>query len=131
MINPALRPHTRPFNKTLVELLHPFYYGCIEHQVEIEVPKKFRFDGFSAPRGTWNIIGSPFLPRNIGPGLVHDYLYRTGCDKHGNKVSRKTADLILDHCLMLNGVPKWRRFLVHKGLRAGGWVAWRKHRSKD
>lgn len=96
------------------------------------VPVGARTDGGSVPRLVWWLY--PPFGDNASPAYVlHDYLYQraeafTGTDP-GHKLSRAEADgLLLDALEALDYRTSARR-TIHAAVRAGGALAWRKHRT--
>jgi len=95
------------------------------NKFNIVIYKDFRFDGVSIPRIAWATTGTPFSPRHILPGVVHDHLYKSGL------TGRKRADKIYRYLLMMCGVNLYQRNKQYGALRLLGWRAWRKHRKAD
>ena len=67
--------------------------------------------------------------------VVHDWLYTNGglwptsqLAQSGAHVTRKQADDVLYEAIVCTGEPRWKAWLIWLGVRAGGWVAWNKHR---
>ncbi len=50
--------------------------------------------------------------------VLHDYLYQT------HQVSRAMADLIFKEAMIVAGTPYWKAYLMHRGVRIGGWLSW-------
>ncbi|RLA60690.1 MAG: hypothetical protein DRQ89_12460 [Epsilonproteobacteria bacterium] len=68
----------------------------------------------------------PFIPKTIlgkAPWL-HDYLYRT----QPEGVTRKRADQLFKEGALDEGMPHWKSHIMYRGLRLGGWMAWRKNK---
>jgi len=130
MIYPHLRPIIVPTDNGLYKLYSDFEYTCPKYNVSVYVEAPFIFDGASIPKPLWSIIGSPFLPRYIGPALVHDNLYRYARDKYGKIVNRRLSDKVFAHALKLNEVRRKKRFILYYGLRNLGMFSWRKHRRR-
>ncbi len=66
-------------------------------------------------------------------GVIHDAAYQTGTDCEGRKINRSEADmvwrLVAQHGdYSANAFQAW---LGWTGLRAGGWLTWRKYRKTD
>lgn len=92
----------------------------------IVIPKGFVTDLDSVPR-------LPFAHmllkgRTVTAAIVHDYAYKTGWagDK---KVSRKAADQLFLRLMQDEGVSWFSRSLIYFGVRAGGFLSWRKRRA--
>jgi len=86
--------------------------------------------GVHIPAGTWTDFGSvpwlgrwlvPKMGRALGAYLGHDHLYQT------QETTRQYADRLMLEVMRWYGVPWWRRLLAYAGVRAGGWVAWRRN----
>lgn len=107
-------------------------------RVRLASPLRFRDDRgriWHVPRGTVTDLAS--VPR-IVPGLVrvllpsklesalaailHDWLYATA------SVSRREADRLFWLALRVAGEGRVGSWLMWAGVRAGGWLAWRRHR---
>lgn len=90
---------------------------------EVTVDRGFTYDLASIPRALRWLVA----PHEIGLAapLVHDYLYR-----HGG-VTRLEADRALLRLMIEDRVPPARRWMVYRGVRAGGWWAWRRARRAD
>jgi hypothetical protein len=131
LINRNLKPVVEPHGKGSYRLVSDFTYQCPRFLTRVVIKAGFVFDGASIPRLFWSTTGSPFLPEYIGPGLVHDNLYRAGKESNGARISRKTADYVFGHALELNAVGWYTRYKLYQGVRLGGWKAWNKHRKKD
>jgi len=88
----------------------------------LTVPADFVTDLASVPRGLWNL----FPPWDeYGPAaILHDWLYSKG------ERPRKAVDGIFLAAMKELGVSWWRRWAVYLGVRAGGWLAWKKHRAR-
>ena len=88
----------------------------------VTVPKGFVTDFASIPRVVRSFI--PQLGRYSWAAVVHDYLYSEGDGK------RKDADLLFLALMASSGVPWWKRRLIYRAVRLGGWVAWRRNRKR-
>ena len=129
-INRDLKPATRPFGEGQVITTERFRYQCSSSLYLVDLPEGFVFDGASIPRAFWSTTGSPFMPKYIGAGLVHDALYRYAMDATGKPITRKLADQIFVWALKRNGVGSYQRWKIYNALRAFGGAAWKKHRKK-
>lgn len=58
-------------------------------------------------------------------GVVHDWLYRTGF------LTRRYADQIFYDLIIREGYSAFKAWLMWSGVRAGGWVTWRKYRKGE
>lgn len=87
-----------------------------------DVPAGFRTDGASIPRLLWPIVGSPFAPEVMPAAVRHDFDYRFGA------TSRDVADRWFRRTAISEGVAPWRAWLLWSGVRAFGWLYWRRCR---
>lgn len=86
--------------------------------VTITVPAGFGSDMASIPA-----VLQPFLPVNDlhrAASVLHDYLY------YSQPVSRALADAIFRTAMRESGVGWLKRWSMWVGVRAGGWLAWRR-----
>ena len=91
---------------------------------EIIVPAGFVSDLESVPG--WLPVAYVLL-REAAPeaGVLHDWLYwtqRTG----GREITQADADRVLYEAALATGTPPWRAWALWLGVRAGGWVVWRR-----
>jgi hypothetical protein len=89
----------------------------------ITVPAGFKTDLASIPRVLWNVL--PPVGSYDAAAVVHDYLYQH------NGVTRRQADDILHEAMGVLGVSSAVREAIYLGVRLGGWVTWRRYRSKE
>ncbi|MDF7806215.1 DUF1353 domain-containing protein [Pontiellaceae bacterium B12219] len=89
----------------------------------ITVPAGFETDFASVPRLFWRII--PPWGRYSAAAVVHDYLYATA------SVTRYEADRIFLDLMKRLGVPLWKRRLMYRAVRLGGWASWKRFRSQN
>lgn len=91
------------------------------------------------PAGTTTDLDSvPRMPlaymlaknRTVIGATVHDYLYATG-KLHGKPITRALADKIFLQAMKDEGVGWFARRVIYLGVRAGGLLAWRRHRKND
>lgn len=89
---------------------------------DVTVPKGFHSDGCTVPRAFWSIIGHPIDIDYMKEAVLHDWLY------YMQPCTRAMADNILYDEMRKSGRVGWfRRRLIYRGLRLGGWVAWNNH----
>lgn len=107
------------------ELMTPFtYHVGDEHSLDkIEVPAGFVTDFGSVP----TILHPVVSPQGKAKGafVLHDWLYYTG------QRSRLVSDAILMEALEVCKVNRFQRWLIFRGVRMGGWVAWKGHRREQ
>lgn len=103
------------------KVMEDFFYSG--HGVNVAIPKGFVCDLASIPRFLWRLM-APFELSFTAP-LVHDWLYKTGGKTVYAKLSREQSDLLFRYIMTDKKVPKWRRYLAFKAVRAIGWLAWK------
>lgn len=54
--------------------------------------------------------------------VVHDWLYRTGI------LTRAQADRVFYDLIQIEGYSTAKAWVMWMGVRAGGWISWRKYR---
>lgn len=94
----------------------------------IQVPPGFITDFSSVPR-------LPFMYLLFGntatrPGVVHDWLYEKGLIRD-RKITREEADTVWNEASDADDQPTYRSRSMWAGIRAGGWVAWNRHRKRN
>lgn len=120
-------------DRPLITLTAPFVYIDDEKGLEIIISTGFVCDLNSTPRLIWTY----FPPTQyLHAGLVHDYLYRAPKGPYGANgaildLTRERCDDIHRRILHLEGCRWSKRQAIWLALRAGGWVAWAKHRALD
>ena len=87
----------------------------------------FISDGASIPKLLWPLLGHPFDWRWRRESVLHDFFYRT----QPQGVRRKDADKIFRKEIRARGLSWIRSWSMYAGLRAGGWVTWRKHKNNQ
>ena len=94
--------------------------------LSVRVPSGFCFDGASIPRVLWRLF-HPMQPRFLAAALVHDWLYKIkGVHDWGHDMTRKEVDLLFYHMLRTDGVSLVKAQAMYRGVRAGGWLSFRK-----
>ncbi len=96
----------------------------------ITVPAEFVTDLASVPRLPLVYLAAG--GRANGPAVVHDWLYQ-----HPLWEDRKLADQVFLEAMACHqpelghvAEPLWTRRLMYRGVRLGGWIAWRRHRRR-
>ena len=111
--------------------------GCdvdVEAGPPIHIHRGFRTDFASVPRVFWRML--PPWGRYTPAAVVHDFLYeRAGAcqlaDRAGLYIyTRKMADRLFRQYMAVLAVPQWKRAVMYRALRIGGWLAWRRYSSK-
>jgi len=114
-------PVVRPVQGTMKAQVVESYSVATRERIVI-VPAGFITDWASVPRLFWRMF-PPWGPWSPA-ALVHDWLYFTG------EVGRKEADKVFLDVMARIGVPWLTRHLMYRGVRVGGWHAYRKHRKR-
>ena len=99
------------------KLTHPFRY--VNPPVDLEVPTGFTTDGASIPKIAYPLIGSPWGGRYAKAAVPHDYRYYT------QTIPRRKADKQFIDGMTILGVPWWKKRLMYRVVRLGGWICWR------
>jgi len=118
-------------------LMRHFDYK-LEDGTVVRIPKGFIFDGASIPRIFWAVLSPTGLL--LIPGLLHDYAYKYDylltTDMYGQQLpvddaaGRKHWDkMFREEAIRVNGFHVIN-YIAWLSLRAGGWMAWNKHRHR-
>lgn len=100
--------------------------GYVTDKVQtICVPKDTITDGASIPRVFRRLIGGKFA-RYRDAAVVHDWLYATP----GHGYTRLEADQVFLNIMRELGIKRWRRRLMYRAVRMGGWRYWRRTHGK-
>lgn len=108
------------------KLISPFSYMNRNDDV-VTVPIGFEFDGASVPRVMWWLF--PPFGRYREAAAIHDYLY-VEQKIRGEFISRDLADLNLLWGMEDLGVAWWKRQMIYRAVRLGGWVSYNQHTKK-
>lgn len=94
--------------------------GSADSDDTVLMKEGFETDFGSVPQALWWLVNphGPATPAYV----LHDWLYHTG------QRNRFVSDAILMEALEVCGVGGFQRWMIYKGVRMGGWFAWRKHR---
>ena len=88
----------------------------------IVVRKGYRYDLASVP--SWLHWLVPIWGRDNIAFLAHDYIY----DNEVSGFTRRQADKIMFKLAVRSGASPTRAYIMYLGVRAGGWVGWRRNR---
>lgn len=91
-----------------------FEIGACGSGLFVTVPRGYITDGYSLP-GTLLQLFQPRSANYLLPAILHDWLYDVG------SVPRDICDRILLQAMRAVGVSKFRRFIVYRAVRLGGW----------
>lgn len=94
----------------------------------IRVPAGFVTDFASIPRALWSVL--PPAGRYGKAAVIHDWLYQTR-NAGTRYVTRGEADRTLREGMEVLQVGRAARWTIYAGIRAGGWVTWRRYRSSE
>jgi hypothetical protein len=100
-----------------------YHVGSLESRWAIVIPKGFKTDGASVPRLLWWLF-PPFGGDYDQAAVLHDFLYRTAF----LNLERVVADAILLEAMVVLRTGALARWSIFVGVRAGGWVTYRKYR---
>lgn len=101
----------------------PFRFFATGHNL-IVVPEHFSTDGYSIPRIFWGLLQPYGQP--IEAAVIHDFLYSV-CGKHRYPtLTRKQIDDVFLEAMEITKVPAWKRILIYRGVRFGGWKHFQK-----
>lgn len=89
---------------------------------EITVPIGFVTNFASTPRMVWPIM--PPWGEYMEAAAVHDYCYAIGM------CTRKKSDAVFLHLMKRLGVAFWKRRIMWRAVRLGGWYRWWKCKRK-
>lgn len=119
------QPDIRPIARRRYRL--KALYQIVTRVGNVIVPAGFEHDGASIPRLAWALSG--LTPDGLirAAALVHDFLYRFAAAGE-RAVTRAEADLVFYDLMREAGLSRYRAGVAYYGVRAGGWVSWRKHR---
>jgi len=138
------QPDVRPVIDDRYVLMEEYTYTWSESGAlfRITVPRGFEYDGASVPRLLWGVTG--LRPDGLirAAALVHDFVYAFRGDLPPRgfeiyvdnsfwaecqlEIDRAWADRLFNRIMRESGVGRTRRWLAYSGVRAGGWLAWRK-----
>lgn len=87
------------------------------------VPVGFVTDFASVPRLFWRLL--PPVGNYDEAAVLHDYLYVT------QVYTRLLSDQIFKAGMIELKVKKWKRNIMYRAVRMGGWMPWQKHREES
>jgi hypothetical protein len=102
-------------------LAGPLLYYSKLYDLHIQVPKQFKTDLASIPRGFRNIININGPHR--APAIVHDWLYAVRGEMVSVRLSRADCDEIFREAMKHAGVSWLVRNIMYSAVRVGGWLS--------
>lgn len=128
-MNPPIidHPSLKHLGQGRWKLLEPFVVDDTELG-RLTVPAGFETDLDSVPRlpfAHWLLKG-----RTVEAAIVHDYAYERG-EFNGKAITRAQADELFRRLMAEEGVWWWRRALIYRGVRFGGWRPWARYRKQQ
>jgi len=118
-------------------LLTSFEYrlGSPDGAEVVRVEAGFITDFASIPRPLW-WLWPPSQGPYLAAVLVHDCLYKTGyvvnrLTGERRAITRGEADRVMLEVMVVCETPLPTKRGIYRGVRLGGWWAWRKHREAD
>ena len=117
-------------------VIRPLKYRSKILNADIHIPEGFVTDFASIPRVVRLAI--PVSGRHRYPAVIHDWFYRTlmllTCERVQTLIdigtfsdSREIADAVFNEANRVIGVSYWKRRMLHRGVRVGGWVTYNKN----
>lgn len=100
-----------------------YYVGNEENNELITIPKGFETDGASIPRIFTPFVGNP-MDEFLSASVVHDFLYSKQGVLTDAVYTRKECDDIFREAMGILGVSKWKRNIMYRAVRLGGWKPW-------
>lgn len=112
-----------------------FRLGGPDGDEYVRVEAGFITDFASIPRVLW-WLWPPSQGPYLAAALVHDCLYKTGyvVNRHTGErraIARDESDDVMKEIMEICETPLATKRAIFRGVRLGGWHAWRKHRKAD
>lgn len=96
----------------------------------LQVGLKSLTDGASVPKLAWSLLPSND-PDVLYPAYFHDPLYALRGELPHITLSRQDCDGVMEELMQLIGAPLWKRRVVYRALRVGGWAAWNQQDGRE
>ena len=93
-------------------------FKYVNPPLAVKVPIGFVTDGASIPRLVWVLIGSPWGGKYAKAAVVHDYGYYTQVQP------RRMVDKQFIDGMTILGVSYWKKRVMYRAVRMGGWICW-------
>ncbi len=97
------------------------------HPHLLTVPKGLLTDLTSSPWFARSIVGK--VGRHLEAAIVHDFLYGSTQGLLANSQNRAFADALFNAGMKASEVPRWRRWLAYRTVRAFGGKSFREGRN--
>ncbi|MFL0802435.1 MAG: DUF1353 domain-containing protein [Agarilytica sp.] len=105
------------------ELVTPCIYFS-ELKGRIEVTQGLITDFASIPRVFRALVSVNGKHRLAA--VVHDFLYMKKGVLPDQNLDRSMCDRVFLEAMKVSGVPFWKRHLMYRAVRVGGWVHWKR-----
>ena len=106
-------------NKFKVYVPFDYHIGSEDSNEVISIPEGYLTDLASIPRVVRWLI--PKLGKHAQAAVIHDFMYQY------HVYPQKRCDEIFLEAMGVLKVPLWKRRLMFRALRIGGWVAYGRH----
>ena len=93
----------------------------------LTVPKGLLTDLASVPRIARSAVGR--VGRHLESAIVHDFLYGTSQGLLSTSENRAFADTLFNAGMKASGVPRFRRWMIYRAVRAFGDKSFREGRN--
>ena len=110
--------------KFRVYLSFDYHVGSEDSDEVITIPEGFITDLASIPFGARWLI--PKLGRHAQSAVLHDFLYNKRGKMANKTYSRKECDQIFLEAMGVLKVPFWKRKIMYRAVRLGGFIPWSK-----
>lgn len=111
-------------NKWRTDRQFTYFVGTKISGIKIVVPKGFVTDLASVPWPASMLI--PKSGRFNQSAVLHDFLYSKRGKVNNREYSRAKCDLIFLEAMQVLGVHWFKRKIMYRAVRLGGWAAWNK-----
>jgi Protein of unknown function (DUF1353) len=123
------------YNTWLLLTTFEYRLGSDDGAEFVRIEAGFITDFASIPRPLW-WLWPPSQGPYLAAALVHDCLYKTGYVVNRQTAARRTidrgeADDLMKEVMEVCETPLPTKRGIFRGVRLGGWLAWRKHRKAD
>lgn len=118
----GLIPYTAKKDYWITARAFRYYAGEEGSEAFVDVPEGFKTDFASVPRIFWTIL--PPDGDYSQAAVLHDFLYREKPVVMGQRINQREADGMFYEAMAVLGVDDWKREVMHKALRAFGFMAW-------